>query len=780
MITARRFYRKRMKRIVLVACALLPLVVSAQTVFNWTEHISFNSLNDVVQVGDLAYGATDLALFSYNKRDGDIERITKQSGLSDVNIVSLDVHRPTGRIVIGYENGNIDLYRNGRITNISDISRSTLFLGNRFLNHLRVYGDNLYVSMGFGIVVIDLNENLVRETYVIGEGGAQINVFQVAIDSAAGSIYAGTENGLYRASLSSPLAFFQSWERISRFAQFDVHLVTVFNDKPFVCKRETFGISEDSVFYLNNGVWTYFDDLIPQNYSDLKTSEGLLVAVNDFSVRAYNENLGRIYNITPGNVNRDNFSPVKAVRDTERNRIWMATDGLGLSELNPGDFFFSYLPNGPQRNQAYSLFHNGDKLYVSTASLSGTFTEQFNRSGIFTFEDFTWGGIPSGELGNVSDIVFVISKPDDPNHLYAATWGNGLIEIKDGVEIARYDNDNLTEHALTPVNNTSSRIRVGKMDFDSEGNLWMVTSQNDNPLSVLRADGSWENFSLGSFASSTTIVQHMMVTSRDQIWVQTRGSGVVVCRQNESGQLEIERLNQNEGQGALPSNMVNAFDEDRNGAIWLGTSAGVGVIFNPQNIFDGDGSFDATRITFEEDGVVQALLSQENVTTVFVDGANKKWFGTSFRGAFYTSTDGREEIYAFNQSTSPLPSNTIFDIQVDPESGEVFFATPGGITSFRGAATEGGDEFETPFVYPNPVRPDYEGPIFIRGLVRDAQVKITDVSGNLVYETRAEGGQAIWDGNRFDGTPAASGVYLAMMNSSEGLQTDVVKILIVR
>lgn len=771
-----------MKRFLLLTCFsfYIGLHVKAQSILTWTEHVSYNSLKDVVQVGDLAYGATDMALFSYNKVDGEIERITKQSGLSDINIVALDVHRPTNRIVIGYANGNIDLYRNGRITNISDISRSTLFLGNRFMNHLRVQGDVLYVSMGFGIVVIDLNDNIVRDTYIIGEGGTQINVNQVIINDTDDMIYAGTENGLYSASLSSPLAFFQSWHRDDRFGQTDVHLVTVFNGTPFIAKRSTPDISEDSVFYYDNNQWTYFDELEPQNYRDLRSSVDALVAVNDFSVRVFNNNLGRIYNITPGNVNNSDFRPVKAVRDTERNRIWMASTQLGLTELNPGDFFFSYIPNGPTLNQAYSLYHNGIKLYVSTASLSGTLTEQFNRSGIFTYKDFTWGGINPDVLSNVADIVSVISHPDDPNHLYAATWGNGLIEIKDGVEIARYNSDNLSEHALVPVNNTSSRIRVGWMDYDSQGNLWIVTSQNDNPLVVLRADGSWANISLGTFAGSTTVVQRMIVTSRDQIWIQTRNSGVVVCQENESGQMDIVRLSQNEGDGALPSNVVNDFAEDRNGAIWLGTSAGVGVIFNPQNIFEGNGSFDATRITFEEDGVVQALLSQENVTTVFVDGSNKKWFGTSFRGAFYTSSDGREEIYAFNQSSSPLPSNTILDITVDPESGEVFFATPGGITSFRGAATEASDEFDAPFAYPNPVRPEYNGPIFIRGLVRDAQVKITDVSGNLVFETQAEGGQAVWNGNRFDGTPAASGVYMAFLNDPEGFQTDVVKILIVR
>ena len=763
----------------IVLSTMISPVICGQNVFNWTEHISFSALNDVVQHGDLAYGASDLALFTYNKINGDIERITKQSGLSDVNIVALDVHRSSGRIIIGYANGNIDLYRNGRITNINDIARSTLFLGNRRMNHLRVHGNLLYVAMGFGIVVIDLNENLVRETYIIGDGGAQVDVFQVAINTNENKIYAGTANGLYAASLNSPLVFFQSWQRDPRFEQYDVPLITEFKGRTFVCKREIEGMAEDSIFYTDNGNWVYFDDLVPQNYTDLKGSEDVVIAVNNFSVRLYNENFGRLNNITPGNVNRSNFIPVKAVRDTERNRVWMATTELGLTELNPGNFFFSYMPNGPKNNRAYSLYHNGKQLNVATAELSATLTEQFNRSGIFTYKDFTWDIIPPDALDNVADIVAIRSHPEDHNHLYVATWGSGLIELQDGVEIARYNSDNLQEHALTPVNNTSTRIRVGWMDFDDDGNLWMVTSQNDNPLTVLRNNGQWQNFSLGSFASSNTVIQHMMVTSRNQIWVQTRGNGVVVCRESESGQLEFFRLNQNEGSGALPSNVVNAFAEDRNGAIWLGTSAGVGVIFSPQNIFDG-GDFDATRITFEEDGVVQALLSQENVTSVFVDGANKKWFGTSFRGAFYTSSDGREEIYAFNNQTSPLPNNEILDITVDPQTGEVFFATPGGITSFRGAATEGSDTFESPFAYPNPVRPDYNGPIFIRGLVRDAQVKITDLQGNLVFETRAEGGQAIWDGNLFDGTRAASGVYTAFMNDPDGFQTDVVKILIVR
>jgi hypothetical protein len=756
--------------------AMLPLF--AQHKGAWFEHISFNQLQDVAQIGDIIYGASSQALMTYSKSTGEVDRITKQSGLSDVNIMALAVHKPGKQLVIGYENGNIDLYRNGHITNISDIARSTLYLGNRRLNHIRVIGDRLYVCMAFGIVVIDLKDNLVRETYIIGPAGSQLEVFQIDIDHHNGFIYAGTEDGLYRANLNSSLVFFQNWSRVPHFGQVKIPFVTVYNNTPFICKHADG--PNDTIFYLKDSVWTHFEDFEIQSYSDLQTSEGLLVGAHDFGFRTFNQNYGMIHNLNSNNLRRELFSPVKVIRDTDQDKIWIASLAEGLYEINSSLYLFSYLPEGPPRNTVYSLYHNGKALYVGTASLSSTFTEQYNRSGIFTYRDFLWDIIPADDLDNIADIVSIKTHPDNPNHLYIASWGGGLLEYKDGQLINIYNADNHASHGLSRVNNTGGSIRVGWMDWDSKGNLWIVTSQNDMPLSVLRTDGSWDSFSLGAGIGTSTIIQRIMVTSQDQIWVQARNSGIAVCKEDDNGNLNIVHLNQNEGSGELPSNAVNDFDEDRNGAIWIGTSAGVGVIFNPRNIFESGQDFDAVRITFEEDGVVQALLSQENVTCVVVDGANKKWFGTSFRGAFYTSSDGREEIYAFSQSTSPLPSSTILDIAVDSETGEVFFATPRGVTSYQGAATQGKDEFEGPFAYPNPVRPDHTGPIFIRNLVTDAQVKITDVYGNLVFETRAEGGQAVWNGRGFSGEPVSSGVYQAFMNDPEGLQTSVVKILIVR
>jgi hypothetical protein len=52
-----------------------------------------------------------------------------------------------------------------------------------------------------------------------------------------------------------------------------------------------------------------------------------------------------------------------------------------------------------------------------------------------------------------------------------------------------------------------------------------------------------------------------------------------------------------------------------------------------------------------------------------------------------------------------------------------------------------------------------------------------------VYETKAQGGQAVWDGRDYNGVRAATGVYLvfsANENTSLGVEALVTKILMVQ
>jgi hypothetical protein len=224
---------------------------------------------------------------------------------------------------------------------------------------------------------------------------------------------------------------------------------------------------------------------------------------------------------------------------------------------------------------------------------------------------------------------------------------------------------------------------------------------------------------------------------------------------------------------------VSALAKDQDGYIWVGTDGGVVVFYSPQQVFRSE-FYNAQSIIVLQDGFAGRLFENEVINTIFVDGSNKKWFGTESSGAFLLSPDARETILHFNRNNSPLPSNNILDITINPKTGEVFFATDLGLVSYRGFATEGQSQHTDVYAYPNPVRPGYAGYIAVKGLVTNARVKITDINGNLVYDTFAEGGQLVWNGRDLFGNRPSSGVYLVFSTDPEGNETMVTKILFLK
>ena len=177
--------------------------------------------------------------------------------------------------------------------------------------------------------------------------------------------------------------------------------------------------------------------------------------------------------------------------------------------------------------------------------------------------------------------------------------------------------------------------------------------------------------------------------------------------------------------------------------------------------------------------VTNYLLAEQQVQCIAIDGGNRKWFGTANSGAYLMNETGTKELLHFTVENSPLPSDNILSISVEPKSGEVFFVTAKGVVSYRGDATEAGNSFGEVYVFPNPVRPDYQGVVTIAGLAADVNVKITDIAGNIVYETTANGGQATWDGNNFSGRRVATGIYLVFCSNDDGSETFVTKLLFV-
>jgi hypothetical protein len=174
------------------------------------------------------------------------------------------------------------------------------------------------------------------------------------------------------------------------------------------------------------------------------------------------------------------------------------------------------------------------------------------------------------------------------------------------------------------------------------------------------------------------------------------------------------------------------------------------------------------------------MLGTEIITSMAVDGANRKWVGTFNSGAYLLSADGTTKIAQFTADNSPLPSNTITSLSSDLSTGLIWFGTPDGIVSFKGDAPTGNDKFQGLYAYPNPVRPEYEGLLTIAGLVRDSSVKITDISGNLVFETTSTGGEATWDLLNYKGERVSSGVYLVFCASPDGIGSAITKVLVIK
>jgi hypothetical protein len=168
------------------------------------------------------------------------------------------------------------------------------------------------------------------------------------------------------------------------------------------------------------------------------------------------------------------------------------------------------------------------------------------------------------------------------------------------------------------------------------------------------------------------------------------------------------------------------------------------------------------------------------VTSIAVDGANRKWLGTAGGGLFLVSADGTKELLVWNTDNSKLLSNQITALEMNTQTGELFIGTDKGLQSFMGTATDANPDFSSIYAFPNPVKEGYNGTITIRGLMYQTNVKITDLAGYLVYETISNGGDAVWNGKDMSGEDVQNGIYLVLCTTADGEQAEATKILIVK
>ncbi|MBK0369772.1 type IX secretion system anionic LPS delivery protein PorZ [Flavobacterium agrisoli] len=754
-------------------CFFLLLVQSffGQNKLLWQGYFSFNEIKDISQSSSAVLAASENAFFSKNQATNLLETTTTIEGLSGQTISAFYYSEAYQKKVIGYENGLLIVVNqtDGAILKLVDIINKQLSVTAKKINHFTEYNGMLYLSCDFGIVQFNLKTLQFGDTYFIGNSGAEISVKQTAVFQ--NEIFAATTDGIRKATLSNPnLIDYLQWTVVIPGNWVGVAA----SNSQLLAVENTGNISR----YTASG-FSFFQTL-PQAAADVRAvNEGFLITTSG-TLYVYGGQLNVIRQINSTELSStENVSLTCATLVNDNIYIGTKENGLYESSLTAMAPFINVTPEGPKRNSIFSL----DVVPNSLWAVYGDYTASYNpypldTYGLSKLNEGKWLNIPYSEVLEAKSMTRITINPNNENQVYASSFFSGLLKVENDVPQILYNQTNSGLESLTALGPDYIDIRVNATAFDKSGNLWIGNGWVKNGLKVLRANGAWQSYSMTSVLSDpeTTSYANMVIDKNSVKWLATNTNGVVGF--SENGNL-FRKITTGEDTGNLPSVDVRAIALDNRNQLWIGTTKGLRVL-SSVNSFQSQNQLTANPIIIEEDGLAQELMYEQSITALAVDGANNKWIGTVDSGVFLVSSNGQKTLYHFTIDNSPLPSNNINDIKINAKTGEVFLATAKGMISFKGTATQANDNLNNLYAYPNPVRPGFTGTVKIAGLIDKANVKITDISGNLVYETTSEGGTIEWDTTAFGKHKVASGVYMIFVACEDGAETKVKKLMIIR
>lgn len=738
----------------------------------WREHLPYNSVIDVTAGKGMVYAATPYSVFSVTVADNTIERMSRVTGLNETGVNTIQYDKENDKLVIAYANSNIDIIYRNDIYNIPDIKRDNI-VGDKSIFSIFPFAKNYYLSTGLGVIVLDGEKYEVKDSWFIGNGGNQVKVNGFTTDGTF--FYAATAEGLKKAPLtSSNLADYTSWHLVSGTNGLPAgacNNVIVVQNKVFAQMNNVLYAqtgSNWSLFYADG--WPFVNCNAAENKILLSERQAngisrVVVLNEDGSVLRMLANTGGI------------SFPRKAI--LYNSSPWVADQYAGLSQFNTSSAYTQYSPNSPQAIASGEMIVYNNVFYGTAGSVNESWNYQYNGDGIFVFKAGSWNNINRYRYSKIDSLLDYITLAIDrrDESVWVGSFGGGLLQIKQGPQFEIFKQSYIGETIGDP-----GSFRVSGLAFDQQNNLWISNFGAPQPLRVLKYDNSWKFFSL-PFSIGENALAQIVVDENNYKWiVATKGNGLI-CYDHGASIDNINddtwrRLGVGNGNGNLPANDVLCIAKDRNEYIWVGTADGIGVIQCPQEIFSSQ-RCDAIWPIVANGNFAGYLFKGQEVRSIAVDGADRKWVATK-TGVFLISADGEKIIYRFTEDNSPLLSNDVKKITIDGKTGEVYFATMKGICSFRSTATIGEVSNKEILVFPNPVPAGYTGTIAIRGLVDNAIVKITELDGKLVYQTRALGGQAVWDGRNYKGQKISSGVYLVLVNDDTKKETASSKIFFIQ
>ena len=757
------------------------LLLNAQdfSVDSWRDHLPYSKVNQLASISGVYYASTPYSIIEFDYFTNEVRKLSTVNGLSEVGISAIVANQSQQALLIAYSSSNIDLIKGDNIINISSILNSSI-IGDKTVYNLYSHSKYVYICLGFGIVVVDIEKEEIKDTYIIGDNNSQVAVLDLHISQD--HIYALTNEEIKFANLSSPfLSDAGIWNTINTPIGSNIkNLESI--DEDFYAFGPT-----NIIYKYHNNNWDTTLFYPNENLRNFKVDNQNLITCTDSYVTIYSPNLDTLeffyaYNGNPGIIANDVING--------NGYYWIADETRGFRRLknnfSNNKSLIGY--GGPFNNECFHLSAVRDQLYVASGRTYGSnWNKTFNWHGIYQFNN-SWNyfnrittPIMAQEIDTISDIVWVTANPLNENEFVASSFGGGLLLFNNNQFTERFSFYNSS--LQTRIGQSGNSVCVAGTCYDNMGNLWIANSFTTSPLSVKTNEGAWQSFYCGPLATDKLCTDLIVDNQYGYIWMIVKDVGLVVYDYNQTifdlSDDQYKIIGTSSGSGSLPSSNVNTLAIDNDGEIWIGTDNGPTIFYSSYPIFN-ETNFDAQNILIEIDGTLQYLLQNEIITDIEIDGANRKWIATDGGGLFLMSEDGAETIYSLSKDNSPLYSNKITSLAINNQNGELFIGTDKGILGYKSTATSSNIEFTKLQVYPNPVRPDYHGTIAVTGMMKNAEVKITDASGFLIKTIFSDGGQAIWDGRDRNNQVVGSGVYYFFATSQDGYSNAKSKVLIVR
>jgi hypothetical protein len=785
--------------LLIVKCLLLllPLNIYSQKskVGTWKSHLAYQKPELVAETSNLIFAVykgqyrdnkshNDGALFSYSTEDNEIITYSTEDGLNDIGIVQMIYSPDTHALVLVYENANIDLfYGKNNVVNISSIKDKNEY-PNKTVNNITLIGKDAYLSTAFGIIVLDLERKEIKGTY-------RLNINTMAVCLWGDYLYAATSEGIKRALVSSNLLNKENWKhfeikykgnanRIEKLVVF--HDQLVFYDASI---NQVFYLKEETGELLFNGMCrqlSILNDQLVLNaydriffYSDLNQS-ATHIEITANAISSYNSK--NTYWL---------IQPEVAWADPEKVGL------IGIKKENDSNEYSVFASgikiNSPLRNYCYYMTHASGKLLVTGGEmlsdrywLDGTFMVYENRKWL-NFTDKTIE--KEAGLDRARDFMSAAVDPRNPNHYFVASWGEGIYEFEDTVFVNRYSFNN-SQLQTTSINHLPDNfVRVDGLSYDKQNNLYMVNQYVPNGMVIYTADDRWISHYYPPLSKAHP--NRTLIAKNNQKWVslfRLASSGVFVLDDNNTIDSAADDTyyysNSFVDQQGLDIKAIYYFclAEDLNGNVWVGTDNGPIYFSSATQV--GEGVCNRV-ISTDQYGSGYPLLEGQRVTTIAVDGGNRKWMGTTGGGVFIVDNSGETlNVENFNTDNSPLFSNNILSIAIDNKTGEVFIGTDKGIISYMNEAIEGASAYSQVYAYPNPVKPASDSQVTITGLMANSTIKITDLAGNIMKQGISTGGQYLWNCTNLSGAMVKTGIYLVFAALPDGSQGVVTKIMVIK